>query len=62
MEDSMNGSAQSAKKKEMTECKNDDHMTRASLDCKKRKNEKTVDRLSTEREKEKKSEYQLSFQ
>jgi hypothetical protein len=30
-------------------------MTRVSLDCQKRKNEETVDRLSREREKEKKS-------
>jgi hypothetical protein len=43
------------KKKEMTGCNNGDHMTRVSLDCQKRKNEETVDRLSREREKEKKS-------
>jgi hypothetical protein len=49
------------KKKEMTECKNDDHMTRANRDCKKRKNEQTVDRLSTERAKEK-SGHQFPFQ
>jgi len=51
-----------AKKKEMTECKNEEDIIRASLDCKKeRKKEKTVDRLLGEREKEKK-EYQASVQ
>ena len=42
------------KKKEMTGRKNDHHMTGASLDHKRRKNNETFDRLSAEREKEKK--------
>ena len=38
----------------MTECRNEECMIKASLDCEKRKNKKTVDRLSRERKKKKK--------